>query len=136
MFEDIFNAHPDLLAGSDNQPVYDLFKQNNPGVPITKQVKQVCANKKSSMKKKQGIGGTRKGRKGKGRGKGRAAAAAAVAQANNAAVSVSTLESLEDSLENCLKRAEEADARGLSHAIKYLKRARNLVSYRIHQVES
>ena len=138
MFQDIFEERPELLERSSNTEVYELFQKRHPDVPFEKRVTQICANKKSAMKAAKGIPSKRK-RKRKGTARSAASAARATTAPKAAAVKevpqLNLLESLEGSLEEVIREAEGIDSRNLGSAVKYLRRARNLVSYRIQEVE-
>lgn len=137
LFRGIFEAHPELLGESNNNKVYELFEELHPELELDKNKKQICANKKTELRKKHGIIGKKtKGR----RGKPKTVRAPRSTPAIHADVpltgpSMDVLESIEGTLENALRQAEETDPKGLNHAIKYLRRARNLVSLRIHEVD-
>ena len=124
IFRQYFADHPEWLSGSDNSPVLELFGSEHPEIGIDDSVKGVLANVKSVMRKAGGIktSGGRRGRK------------AAVAKTVKAAPSSnSVLEGLEESIDTCMMTAKQVGVSGLDDVIKYLRRARNLVSLKLDQ---
>lgn len=128
IFKAYFDEHPDWLAGSDNSPIYDAFTTDYPNIELSKAVKAICANVKSTMRKANGTvpnSPNPRGRK------------AGVRKAVKAAPSVKgVLETLEESIDNNLVAAKMADKSGLEEVIKYLRRARNLVSLKLDEMDT
>ena|SRR5437764_1144881 len=115
LWREYFRARPDLLKASNNDEVYALFKKDHPNIEFTKKIQQVCANVKSSerkrtkkMAKESRAAGAKPGPK-----PGRAAAVAATHD----------LEGLEDQIHACLATAKRHDREGLAEVSKYLRRA-------------
>lgn len=143
IFRDFFERHPHLLDDDTNDEIFRLFKEENPNIDLDKSWQGVCANVKSNERKKHGK------MKRKPRKRGRKPAAkvgstngrrtrgkASPAAAEKAPVDVTRiLESLEENIDTWLSTVRDADPKGSDAVVKYLRRARNLVSHRLDEME-
>ena len=121
IFREYFQRHPELLDSPSNEKIYEMFAKDHPDMPLTEAIKGVCANVKSSEKKK---------RKTRTAGGGGTWTAAGVNRATAVAATMSPLEALEESIDACLSMAKQ-DRDGLADVIRHLRRARNLVSFKL-----
>lgn len=153
IFREYFRLNPKLALQGSNTELYDMFKRDHPEIELTKNVQGVCANIKSLERKRlRDAGEAVPPRSKAGRKPGNRAVVAADAPAPAppsapipasaparpaAAPSVLSpgLESLEERIDDLLHEAREMDRHHLGDAIRYLRRARNLVSMRIDDLE-
>ena len=120
-FRSVFERKPHLLDSGSNKELLDGWLADHPGVEkVPNNVKSNLANLKSVLRKKR--------RQGK------------FTRANNVAVmempappakpttaSLRALETLEESIDECLTVARTQDREGLGEVIKLLRQARNKV---------
>jgi hypothetical protein len=131
-FRPIFEQNPKLLRTRSNKEVLERWLADHPGhKSVPNNVKTGLANLKSVMRKKMR---KRRGRK----------AQADVATGTTAAVAKSgvapmlsrnradaKLEQLEMQIDECLMSAKVLDPQNLDDVIKHLRRARNLVVWKL-----
>ena len=125
-FRVIFQKNPRLLKTRSNEEVLKLWLADNPGQKqVPQKVKSTLANLKSLMRRKlrkrgssnlqglaeDGFGPPRRSTKAK----------------------VSSLETLEIQIDDCLTLARTLDREGLDNIIRHLRRARNEVVWMIGQ---
>ncbi len=53
LFKRYFFENPGLLDENNNQEIYDMFERDHPGIPLTQNIKGICANLKSTLRKKK-----------------------------------------------------------------------------------
>jgi hypothetical protein len=132
-FRTIFAERPEWLGVKSNDAMLARYREDHnmaPGAEIDKKIKQNLANLKSLLRKE--------GRKKKlGRPKKEITAPAAVAFATAPVAAKKTptskLETLEESIDDCLTAAKSLDREGLHDVIVLLRRARNAVVWMIGQ---
>ena len=133
-FRTVFAERPEWLGEKSNDPILARYREDHniaPGGEIDKKIKQNLANLKSVLRKQ--------GRKKKrGRPRKEVAASSAVhvvAVAPVAAKKTPTnkLDTLEESIDDCLTAAKSLDHEGLHDVIVLLRRARNAVVWKIGQ---
>ena len=104
-----------------NAEILEMWEKEHPGQRVTKSIKGVLANIKSTMKQKLGIG-----RKGK---RGRKAAAVVEAVAAPARPPLAQLQRLEGAIDDCLIMARHLKNPTLDPIIEHLRLARNGAVY-------
>jgi two-component sensor histidine kinase len=133
-FRTIFAERPDWLGEKSNDPILARYREDHniaPGGEIDKKIKQNLANIKSVLRKQ-----SRK--KKRGRPKKDAAVLSAVYVAAAAPIAakktaVSKLDTLEESIDDCLTAAKSLDREELHDVIVLLRKARNAVVWKIGQ---
>jgi hypothetical protein len=124
-FRKVFEENPKLLRGRSNQALLERWRQDHPGQALTTSVKVGLSNIKSVLRSK--------GRKRKAR-KATAGANAEVSSHTPAGPQPKPrLGVLEEAIDECLMMAKAADRQGLEPVIDLLRRARNLVVWKMGQ---
>jgi hypothetical protein len=125
-FRMFFKENPKLLKERSNAVVLEKWLADHPGAKeVPDAVKQSLSNIKSILRSKK-----RKRRKAK------AEASAVAAVPTAAAVSrpkASSLETLEEQIDDCLTFAKQTDREGLETVIRALRSARNSVVWKMGQ---
>jgi hypothetical protein len=133
-FRKAYEADRRLLRAKTNDSIWELWKSEHPGEPITKEWKGAQANIKSVLRKKYKIGPYR-GRGGRKPQAIEGAAGEGTVRTVPRQLRLSSLERLELMIDNCLTMAreqseqdrEEAAKEHLEEAVKHLRAARNRV---------
>ncbi len=125
-FREEIRKHRNLLNDKgSNKILIQKWLDAHPGEPLPKSIRSNLANLKSNMRKKK---------------RGRKRAAAAVLEANSTSpsisikkvkVSVRSLESLEEAIDDCMTAAKNIDREGLAHVIQALRKARYHVGWKM-----
>jgi hypothetical protein len=131
-FRKVFGERPDWLGEKSNDAILARYREDHgmaPSAEVDKKIKQNLANLKSVLRKK--------GRKKK-RGRPRKDAGAPVAAVAAVAVAarkapVSKLDTLEESIDDCLTYAKGMDRDAMHDVIVLLRKARNAVVWKIGQ---
>ena len=127
-FRKIFEEQPDLLRQRSNDPISERWLADNPGhTELPKTVRNTLANLKSTLRKKAKI---RKKRKQNVNGQVPTPAASMAPVRGGHA---SSLETLEQQIDDVLDFARSLDKEGLSSIIRLLRHARNEVVWKIGQ---
>src|SRR5205823_1328260 len=92
MFKAIFAAHPELLKIPSLDGVMELFHQAHPDISPAPNLRQTAANIKSTLKRKKGVKGARRGRP----------PGVAIMNGTPVAKPAQTLERLEDRIDDCI----------------------------------
>jgi hypothetical protein len=120
-FRGVFKENPALLHSRSNVVLLEWWLKDHPGEKeVPARVKQNLANIKSILRKK--------GRKKKIRG-----GAGEPAVTTLRSVPDRGLESLEESIDDCITQAKNLDREALDSIIKLLRRARNEVVWKLGQ---
>lgn len=123
-FRQVFTEHPELLKTKSNDAILAKYREDHglaPDAELEKNIKNGLANVKSIMRKKTRIRGRRKA----------AAAAAAGEVAPKAPRAGTKMETLEESIDDCLTLARTLDRDGLATVIRHLRAARNEVVWKM-----
>jgi hypothetical protein len=128
-FRNIFMENPKLLKTRSNEELIRRWLDDHPGeTEVPDRVKIGLANAKSALRKKLRIRGRRR------KAAGAVVVAGAPAKIGRPPGSSShRLEALEEHIDDCLTHAKNVDREGLDDIIKLLRRARNLVVWKIGQ---
>ena len=121
-FRKIFKENPALLNERSNEALLQRWQQDHPGQEITTSVKTGLANLKSVLRSK----GRKRGRKAAAEAQDGRQVAASPARGRSGG-----LAALEEAIDDCLSLAKAIDKDGLAQVIDSLRRARNLVVWRI-----
>jgi hypothetical protein len=122
-FRQIFKENPKLLKAPSNDAVYQRWLDDHPGEQeVPTRVKQIVSFVKSTLRKKR--------RKKRASGETTPPPAATVAPAvesmsSGASTASQDLESLEESIDECLTLAKTLDRESLATVISHLRLARN-----------
>lgn len=129
VFKRLYQENPQLLDVSGYDEVLQKYQALNPDAEISKGIRGIAANIKSSLNRQAGGGKPRRGRRGRKRGRplGSTKAAAAAAAANTPRTASASLQTLEENIDDCLMFAKRIDAEELRDVIGLLRRARNYV---------
>jgi hypothetical protein len=120
-FRMIFKEGPALLHSRSNEVLLERWLRDHPGKKeVPARVKQNLANIKSILRKKS-------------RKKKTSGGAAEPAVTSLRSVTSRGLESLEESIDDCLTQAKNLDREALGSIIKLLRRARNEVVWKLGQ---
>jgi hypothetical protein len=120
-FRMVFKERPGLLHSRSNEVLLERWLKDHPGEKeVPDRIKQNLANIKSILRKK-----SRKKKVGAG------ATDSAVSTLKS--VPSRSLESLEESIDECLTQAKNLDREALDSIIKLLRRARNEVVWKLGQ---
>lgn len=126
-FRRIFDENPKLLNSRSNDELFKRWLADHPGeTEVPKNVKGNLSNVKSVLRSQ--------GRKRKATKAAKADAADSGAQKVSRPVPAkSKLEALEEQIDDCLTSARALDREGLEDVILHLRRARNLVVWKMGQ---
>jgi hypothetical protein len=123
-FKRILRENPKLLKGRSNQELLRRWQEDHPGKELTRSVKIGAQSAKGVLRSKR-----------------RRRAPKAAEQTPSAATPVRAsdrrkshdLETLEEQIDDCLRLAKQLDREGLQDVIRQLRKARNMVVWKIGQ---
>jgi hypothetical protein len=121
-FRTVFGEHPEWLNEKSNAATLARYRQDHglaEDAPLDKKITSNLANLKSVLRKQQREGGA--GRR------------TATAVASNHTRGGGKLEGLEEMIDDALTQAKTLDREGLRDVIGHLRRARNLVVWKLGQ---
>lgn len=132
-FRKVFGERPDWLGEKSNDAILARYREDHsiaPGGEIDKKIKQNLANLKSVLRKQ-----SRKKKRGRPKKDTSLTAAVIMTAAPVAAKKTPTskLDTLEETIDDCLTAAKSLDREGLHDVIVLLRRARNAVVWKIGQ---